>query len=100
MAKISRSVRWEPESCSLADEYIQLLEDALGVKSSFSEIVNEALVTYLALKTAEYNELMHKGKFVMQTSKGRLRKIEFSEEHLDRISTLKQRAEYIENMMF
>ena len=100
MAKISRSVRWEPESCSLADEYIQLLEDALGVKSSFSEIANEALVAYLSLKTAYYDELMHNGQIVIQTTKWRLRKIEFSEEHLNRISVLKQKAEYIENMMF
>ncbi len=97
MAKINRSVRWNYESYDLVEKYIIFLRDVLGVKTSFSEIANNAMNVYLYQKISEYNEWLHNKQIIIQTEDGKIRKLNFTTEQIEEIERLKAIAETITN---
>ena len=92
MDKTSKSVRLDNEILELIDRYCSFLKDVFGSSVSFSNIVTSGLLQYMESETGKYEDIMEKGSIVATLPNGKLKKLDFSDEEIKRISDLHDEA--------
>lgn len=92
MAKTSKSLRIDEDITSLIEDYCDFMNVTFENNLTFSNLVPNALVEYMFNETEQWERIMENKSVVKPLKNGKFRKYEFTDEQMEKIRKLRERA--------
>ena len=85
MSKVLKSVRIDQNIISFAEEYIKLVGDSFGLKTSLSQIINNAIPEYIEKQSGFLISISSNNQINYVNEKGTLSELHISDEEIEKL---------------